>query len=313
MDPQGAAPGRDRSSGGRRRWRAPLRAAALALACAGCGSPAGSDGGAADLAPLVDAAAPPPDYYTGPVVDAALPSLKDVIAVYEKAWGEPDPMKRAVLLDFAFAADGSYSDPSGPMGQAQGRAALDAVIQAFQKKVIGGTRLAVSGADDIADEVRWEWRAFAADGITVVTLGEDQAELASDGRLARVVSFYEPPPTLGSDSDAPMAALANAWSQSNDVARIAALMNAVGATVVYSDRARSFAAATPDQLVGPMPGYTFAYSTGFDEHDGWIRAGYQITDGMMAIRSKGQIFCHEAPPGAPIDTIFVFDGVLPPP
>ena len=108
------------------------------------------------------------------------------VSTYCAAWGEPESAKRDSLLREVWASDGRYSDPT-PVSL-KGRAALSAHIGSFLAQNVG-VRFRCSAAESHHHFMRFAWAIVAAGGSTIVS-GTDFAELASDGRLQRIVGFF---------------------------------------------------------------------------------------------------------------------------
>jgi hypothetical protein len=119
-----------------------------------------------------------------------MPSTDETVAAYAQAWNEPDEAKRRKLLEAAWAADGTYTDPTAHV---EGRAALVAHIAGFHQQMPGARIRATSGIDVHHGRLRFTWAMDDAHGAVVVE-GIDFGELAPDGRLARIVGFFGPPP-----------------------------------------------------------------------------------------------------------------------
>ena len=117
--------------------------------------------------------------------------LDAVLQDYCAAWSTSDQATRAVLLERAWAEDGVYCDPSA---RVEGRAALDAHIGGMHAK-LPGTRIALStGVSQHHGCLYFGWQMITAEGEVRIN-GVDFAELADDGRIARVTGFFGPPGT----------------------------------------------------------------------------------------------------------------------
>jgi len=114
----------------------------------------------------------------------------EVVATYGASWNEEDEGRRRKLLDDAWSDDGIYCDPTG---EVRGRDALLAHIAGFRQN-FGGARIEeTSGVEEHHGWVRFSWAMIDAAGITVME-GFDVGQLASDGRLDRIVGFFGPFP-----------------------------------------------------------------------------------------------------------------------
>lgn len=104
------------------------------------------------------------------------------------AWSERDRDRRAKLLDESWSADPSFRDP---FAFVNGREALDAHIEEVLAMSPPGARLVRSGpVEQCHGHVRFSWRAEGPDGSAFAT-GTNFGDLAGDGRLARVVGFWD--------------------------------------------------------------------------------------------------------------------------
>jgi hypothetical protein len=112
------------------------------------------------------------------------------VGQYVAAWHEPDPGVRGALLGACWAVDGVYCDP---LGRAEGRDGLSALIASFRER-LPGTRIDLdSGVDEHDGYLRFAWRMLAPDG--AVTLeGVDFGEVDDAGLLRRIVGFFGPLP-----------------------------------------------------------------------------------------------------------------------
>lgn len=108
-------------------------------------------------------------------------------AQYIEIWNESDAARRRSLIERVFTPQASYTDP---MMQSAGHDALDAMIAAAQDR-FAGLRFSVAGAQDgHHDVVRFSW-ALGTDGAQPLACGTDIAEVAADGRIARVTGFLD--------------------------------------------------------------------------------------------------------------------------
>jgi hypothetical protein len=119
-------------------------------------------------------------------------AAEETVQAYAAAWLEPAEDKRRELLTQAWADDGIYTDP---MRHVVGRDALNQVIAAFQQRRPGERIVVTSGVDQHHSMLRFSWKWYAADGSSIME-GTDFGELASDGRLCRIVGFFGPVPEV---------------------------------------------------------------------------------------------------------------------
>ncbi len=117
-------------------------------------------------------------------------NTQEIVATYGAAWNEPDPARRKALLEKAWAADGTYTDP---MAEIAGREALIELISQFQKQMPGAQIVLTSGIDEHHKRIRFGWRVAAPDGATRME-GIDIGQLDEDGRLRSIVGFWGSPP-----------------------------------------------------------------------------------------------------------------------
>ena len=117
---------------------------------------------------------------------------EEIVATYGAAWNETDEVKRAALLEQAWADDGAYRDPTATV---DGRAALVAHIGGFQAMMPGHSIDQASAVDARDDVFRFAW--VMRSGGEVLLEGIDFGELASDGRIKRIEGFFGPFPPLG--------------------------------------------------------------------------------------------------------------------
>ncbi|HET6583513.1 MAG TPA: nuclear transport factor 2 family protein [Nannocystaceae bacterium] len=113
--------------------------------------------------------------------------IPPALQAYLDAWNEPDAAMRQALLAEAVTEDVHYTDPTV---DAEGLDALDSAIAGFQESFAGSTLVAASGLDAYGAERRYAWAIEDADG-NVTFSGIDVARVADDGRLVRVVGFFD--------------------------------------------------------------------------------------------------------------------------
>jgi hypothetical protein len=117
-------------------------------------------------------------------------SVDEIVSAYGAAWLEPDEEQRRQLLARAWAEDGMYTDP---LRHVESRDALSQTIAAFQQRRPGERIVLTSGVDHHHGMVRFAWKWYGADD-SMILEGVDFGELASDGRLRRIVGFFGPMP-----------------------------------------------------------------------------------------------------------------------
>jgi hypothetical protein len=109
------------------------------------------------------------------------------LQAYLEAWNEPDPAMRLALLGESVTDDVHYTDPTV---NAEGIEALDTTIAGFLEMFAGSTLVATSTPDSYGDEMRYGW-AIEDEGGNVLLSGIDVVRVADDGRLVRVVGFFD--------------------------------------------------------------------------------------------------------------------------
>ena len=127
------------------------------------------------------------------MTDTTVPALatEALLDTYFAMWREPDPAKRAALVEASFVPDGRHVDP---MADAHGYAELDAMVANIHATYPGFSIARTSGVDQHGDQLRFAWEVVQADGTPLVA-GLDVAELAPDGRFRRVAGFWGDLPT----------------------------------------------------------------------------------------------------------------------
>lgn len=116
--------------------------------------------------------------------------LHDTIDTHLRAYGEPDPARRAALIELVWGDGGRLVDP--PI-EAAGRDGVSEMAAAVQSHYPGHTFLRTSGIDAHHGFARYEWSLLDPDGAAVLT-GLDIAELGDDGRIRQIVGFLGPIP-----------------------------------------------------------------------------------------------------------------------
>jgi hypothetical protein len=105
---------------------------------------------------------------------------------YLAAWNERDPQRRAEWIERAWAPEGRLIDP--PL-EGAGHAGISDAAAAMHEHYAGHRFERTSGVDAHHDHLRFTWQLVGPDGAVAVA-GIDVADLAADGRLARVVGFF---------------------------------------------------------------------------------------------------------------------------
>ena len=227
---------------------------ALTVALMGCGSPAadenGDSGSETPAESDTDATDTNADTDTdtstetgGPVDCGEAPSsTREVVDALTAAWNQSDDELRDCLLELAWADAGEYRDPEG---SADGRGELAALIG---ERVAAADFELTSGVVQHHRIVHYRWANAG-------TTGMDFAELAPDGRLARLLRFVgEPVP--GMQVPASYADYFQAWNEPDPELR-ATLLEAVSEDFVYTDPTADF--VSRDALAAHLTGYLNAF------------------------------------------------------
>ncbi len=120
---------------------------------------------------------------TGPVPEAAAATVEAAVDAYFAAWNERDAAARDALLDVAIA---DACELDGPTGTFRGRDAILRLIVSLQDRM-GGAVTVRTGPVEMADGViRFPWQVRTGGGDSLLG-GVDVVEVATDGRLARIV------------------------------------------------------------------------------------------------------------------------------
>src|SRR4051794_5486700 len=118
--------------------------------------------------------------------------ITDLVDTYFEMWRATDPAVREDLVAKSFTETGRHVDPHADVA---GHDALAAMLVAVHNAYPGFSIGRTSGIDQHGDQARFAWEFVGADG-TVLIAGIDIAELAPDGRLARVTGFWGDLPDL---------------------------------------------------------------------------------------------------------------------
>ena len=120
------------------------------------------------------------------MTDLTTTDLTDTVDTYLAAWNEPDPGRRAGLIERVWAAGGRLLDP--PLA-AKGHAGISGMADALHTHYPGHRFRRASGIDTHHDQLRFAWELVGPDG-TVALAGLDVGEVGADGRLARITGFF---------------------------------------------------------------------------------------------------------------------------
>jgi SnoaL-like domain len=112
--------------------------------------------------------------------------LSETIDTYLAGWNEPDPERRAAIVDRVWAAGGRLIDP--PL-DATGRDEISDMAATLQSQFPGHRFARVSTIDEHHNHFRFAWDLLAPDG-SVTLSGLDVGELADDGTISRITGFF---------------------------------------------------------------------------------------------------------------------------
>lgn len=112
--------------------------------------------------------------------------IESVIASYVAAWSEPDAAARQHLLAAIWHEQGVYTDP---VSHAAGRDALNDLIAGFLAGNPGATFVLEGDIDHHHHHIRFFWRVRLTDNREMS--GMDYGEVADDGRLMKIVGFFQ--------------------------------------------------------------------------------------------------------------------------
>jgi hypothetical protein len=115
--------------------------------------------------------------------------LQKLAERYIATWNETDPIARRSAIDGLWTEDASYVDP---LAAAEGRAAIDATIEAVQAQFPGLVFRLGGPVDAHHHLARFTWHLGPADGEPIV-VGFDVAVAAGD-RLQSVHGFLDKVP-----------------------------------------------------------------------------------------------------------------------
>jgi len=117
---------------------------------------------------------------------ATKPELSTVLAGYVEAWNTNDPVERVNLLEWTVTEDVEFVDP---LANIKGRGDLIQHITATRATYRDITFEPRGEHDTHNNLVRAPW--LAKIGGTVSLRGIDIDEVAEDGRLSRIIGFFD--------------------------------------------------------------------------------------------------------------------------
>jgi hypothetical protein len=100
---------------------------------------------------------------------------------------ELDPTRRNELIAEMWTPDGHFIDP---LHEATGHAELDALYARVHVNFPGYVFARTSDVEALDRWIRFSWEFRGEDG-SLLAAGTDIGEIGGDGRLVRIVSFYD--------------------------------------------------------------------------------------------------------------------------
>lgn len=100
---------------------------------------------------------------------------------------ELDPATRKELVRSTWAPEGHFVDP---LHEATGYDEMEALFEQVHTNFPGFVFARVGDVDRLQRWVRFSWE-FRGEDESLLAAGTDIAELGDDGRLVRIVSFYD--------------------------------------------------------------------------------------------------------------------------
>jgi hypothetical protein len=114
----------------------------------------------------------------------------DLIDRYIAAWNETDAERRRELIARTWTESANYLDPAV---HGEGRAGIDAMVQAVQQRFPGHRFSRTSDVDAHNDRVRFTWELAAARAPALVK-GTDFGVVAGNDRLQEITGFFDQVP-----------------------------------------------------------------------------------------------------------------------
>lgn len=122
-------------------------------------------------------------------------SRDSTASLFCAAWRATDNGERGRLLERSFSENGTYTDPDSHVAS---RAALsDSIGLVLQRAP--GARITCSHIQMHHDTMRMTWVMVDASGKELLR-GMDFGEFADDGRLRRIIGFFDPAPVAPTGS-----------------------------------------------------------------------------------------------------------------
>lgn len=111
-----------------------------------------------------------------------------MLSLYGAVWNQTDPRLVDDLLERCWSESGTYTDPTTSV---TGRTGLAAYVRDFQRQFPGAQLVWTSRVDAHHRWFRVSWAIVGSKGDDLLT-GEDVGQLDADGRILRVVGFFDP-------------------------------------------------------------------------------------------------------------------------
>ncbi len=109
----------------------------------------------------------------------------ETVEFQTRAWNTENPEERIRLLELACALNATFTSPADTI---TGIGALSDQIGQFRRDYPSAV-VSASGVSAHHGHARWDWTTRWDDSREPLT-GEDFAELTTDGRIARLVTFW---------------------------------------------------------------------------------------------------------------------------
>jgi len=116
-------------------------------------------------------------------------SVEESVTDYIASWNETDPARRAGLIAAVWREDGHYLDP---MTEAHGRQQIEAMIAGLRQQLPDCAFSLVGPLQQHHEVARFCWQLGPAGGPPLMS-GLDVAFFGADGRLRRLVGFFDEP------------------------------------------------------------------------------------------------------------------------
>jgi len=221
------------------------------------------------------------------------------------AWAEHDLTRRNALLEIALDPSIRYVSLNAELN---GPTMISTVIGNFLQT--GGSTGVSSRVDQHNSRARYTWYVNDSGGTTTAT-GRDVDALAADGRLMRIVEFWDPLPAAGTLTTVQQA-LRDAFNTSDPTARDALLATAVSSDVVtlMPPSTRGTTRAELSTIIGNQlaadPSRVFAFESGVLAN----REFWYVTWSRSVVNTTGVLAMVVAGDGTVSELVF-FDGVQP--